>query len=655
MKKLCALLLCMIMLLSLVPVAQADVTYPLVETFDDETVGVMTISGVTYRNESPIFGSNYFVDNATDIIEIAENGYKGNCYKITETANNWYQVATESFVSTAEEPVYVNFKLRIDNNADGTAVLPIRLNGTTNFILIQNDGSYPAIYFASNNTQHLPYVVGRWYDFSIKLTPGRADVVVKDEYGNVGSGFRADKYVTGNDFLDFKGAGAKTSVIAGTGISLDEFYVTKGGSAANLVSNDGGTVPVENTTIAEELFNVDSIPNIRNYLANSDVVPGMSSTSYYVDYFSAPVIDDGKGGKAAEITHKAGYESRKGYLDTIKTPLTNDTKVFVSARLKFGNSHYYGIGLTSGSDSNGAYDILVSNGQFKPGGSSYHLGSYPATNFNTDNWYTIIFEFLKDNGVDKANLHIYDDNGTQILKKEGTAGVNAHRGAVNGAMMSIFKGANTPPLGMDDIRIIQTPVSTNAEEFIGSVIFSETIDTTTPVITAKFDKLLSASSTAKFVAGSTEIPAVIKFANPITVEITPASVLDYSTSYTLDLSGIRTNEDLGLATGSITSLAVNTPKYSLGTMTLGDVAVSGTTLTVPVTFANAEYKEVYTNLIAALYDASGNLVWVDFQNVKGATMGANTFTFTGLPEGANVENIKIFAWDNFSSMMPLYR
>ena len=644
MKKLCALFLCMTMLLSLVTVAQADVTYPLVESFEDEEVGTIA-NGVVYRGESPIFGDTFYLTTAT--AEIVNDGYNGKCFKVTEQGGAWYQLGTEYFVSTAAEPVYVNFKLRIDNDANGTASLPIKLNGTENFIYIQQNSDRSVIWPVNDGGSRIPYTVGEWYDFTIKFVPGRADIIVKDKNGNVATGYR-DTGVTGNDFLDFKGAGnANTTAIEGTGISLDEFYVTKGGSLANLVSSDIGTVPVEKTAIAEEDFNNGEIADLSAYLRSSVV---NKDNGMWTSYVTHTMVDDCNGGYAPQLTGMAG---KTPWINTISTPITATEKTFVSLKWKactstIANILSIGFGdAVAGTD--GGYELRMMNGNFEP----WNYWGRRNIAYTPDVWYTIAVEFQKVNDVDQATLYIYDDLGNEVMKRTPEGATSRY--GITGAKLGIFQYAGAPTYCLDDIRILQTPAATDSEAFIKSELVGEKVSSTTPVITAEFDKAISADSTAKFVAGSTEIPAVVTVVNPITVEITPASALDYSTSYTLDLSGIKTNEDLGLAAGSTTSLAVNTPAYSLGTMTLGDVAISGTTLTVPVTFANAAYKEVYTNLIAALYDASGNLVWVDFQNVKGATMGANTFTFIGLPEGANVENIKIFAWDNFSSMMPLYR
>ena len=242
-KKIVSLALALVVSLGFCTVAQADGLH-IVETFEDEAVGTIS-SGVTYREASPIFGGAFFLDNS--VAEISADGYSGKGFKITATTTGakWYQLGTENFVATADAPVYVNFKLRIDNDADGTAAFPIRV-AYDNFLYIQKNNStgVNSIFFAQNGSGHLPYEVGKWYDFRVKFSLGRVSAEIEDENGNMITGYRD----CSGTFLDFKGAGSQNATIAGTGISLDEFRVVQGNDY--VVGFDQNSLPADTQSIS---------------------------------------------------------------------------------------------------------------------------------------------------------------------------------------------------------------------------------------------------------------------------------------------------------------------------------------------------------------------------------------------------------------------
>lgn len=639
MKKLCSLFLSILMIVSGICVAEATTSLNAALTFDEMTTGAITpaqLSGAIFR--AP--------EGKSTALEITEDGYKGKALKITSAADNQV-VQTQSFEATEDEPVYISFKLQILNKGTSTTTFPIDF-GWDSLVNIQPNGGRDVLWTIGSN-QKIPYELGKWYDFRIKFTPGRADVQIEDENGNIAAGYR----VAANKYLRFKAQN-------GVCVAMDEVQVIKGDGSDSLsfVSSDYGATPFNKTVVAHEKFDDPSITNLRNYMITNN--PNFVSSGFYEpEYLAHTMESDCNGGYCPEITivdgrapffntATASYDTGKAFVST-KIKIVNDTDAN-GTKYNLGN---FGFGVANSSDPT-SDDLMIRNGVFE----TWHYWGRQTYTYTPDVWYTIVFEFEKVSGVNQASVHIYDDRGNKVLYSAPVPNQSPKGALTDSARMSYRAMKEPATYQIDDIMVLQTDAE-DSNAFIACEILGEKsgadIFTTTPVIKASFDQVVAAGSTAKFTAtGKEDIAATVKYTGSPLVEISPVSPLDYDTEYRLNLAGVKGINGQGLATSSLTNLSLKTPVYTVGGLTVGTPSFTGTDMEVDVTFANEEYKELNAYVIAALY--TGNkLEWVEIQKVTGAELGENTFTFKNVPEGAESMELRVFAWDNFTQLRPLYR
>ncbi len=685
MKKLCALFLCMTMLMSLVCVAQAEDGIYRQDEFDINPLG--SFNPIVYRGNYNNQGSTTDIvgndtsrsvnsDSKVKFEIINDDVYQGQALKISNVESTYFILSTEDMPNaTDENPAYLNFKLKILDDANGSQAFKMYAGGTTgtsNQVLqiVSLDGK--SVFLPANDENRLAYELDKWYDITFKYVTGFIEITVQDADGNKATG-KAER--TTNRGLYFVSNGVNSASVI-----IDEMYAIQGEAAMNLVTSDKGSVKFDTYVNLHEGFNFAELPNSNSldkfnwYLrSHSPIQTGLGNdTSAYFDSYvtSITLENDCNGGYAPKITSKNGYSP---YLNIGTVDIKAGRKAFISFKYKAEERLNYNgrlLGMSLGK-------IANSNGiEFSITGSSFGTWSYwgrvnrgyveKILDYLPETWYTIVVEFQKVNDTDQAILYIYDDNGNQLFKQLPYVNEDFYTTSTSGpgssladgkAMIGLWENSSyTGTYYLDDFRVLETEDDIPSEAFIAQEIcgLSDATYTNTPVFKAEFNQIVGADSTAKFVAGNgAEIPAVINYkgTSPF-VEITPAKPLADDTTYKLDLSGVKS---LGGAAASVSELSFTTLPYEVGTMAVDTHEIADGTLTLPVTFTNAAYEKLNTKLIAALYDAQGNLAWVDFKDVSGAPMGLNTFTFTGLPADTTGLTLKVFAWDNFMAIRPLYK
>ena len=654
MKKLCAMLLCITMLLSLVCVAQAATTLNFVDTFDDLAVGTISAKGVT--DYAHAFGAAFYNEGAS--LAITEDGYKGNALTITENDTARFKIAllneTAAFAPTADAPVHVSFKLRVDNNI---GEFSIDSGYDSLCCIMKSDNDY---FFSPNNKSgNMTCVPGEWYDIQVKFSPNRADIRITDKNGTSVTGYRANNA----NYLVINSSRAKGQpTVAGQQISIDEISIIQGDGtdALNFVSSNYGVVPKADVT---------SIPVVDVDFDDYEASSGKSFNDYLVDTgdFAAPCMlpgnftltmdDDCNGGKSPRIsgeikntsffTNAANFDSGKAYA-SMKVRINVDTGA---------NQGYFGFGKYASAANDMSYELFIRSGYFY---TWNYWGRENSYKYTPDVWYTIVVEYETVNSTKCANLYIYDDKNALVYSATPT-GAAANR-AVDAAHMTFcFDG--TANMNIDDIKVIkaESDGEIDSQAFIAKEILGvsasdpeSVVHSTTPVIKASFDQIVADGSTAKFTAaGKDDIEATIKYTGSPLVEITPVTPLDYDTNYTLDLTGIKGLNGQGLAAGSATTLSVKTPVYSMGTMTYG-AEYAGTTATVTVNFTNSNLTKLDAAVIGVL-TKDNKLEYCSVQTLKEASLGSNTLTFTNLPEDRSGMEFKLYVWDNFASLKPLFK
>ena len=224
MKRIFALLLCVsVLLTSFVFVAEASSTC-LLEDFESLELGSIG-NAVTFRLNNAMFNDSFFYDSGATI-EVVEDGYKGKGLLVTEDGGSPFQLGVTTAEPTEDTPVYFSFKMKVMNDADGTASLPIML-GYDNFIYIQQNGGRGVLWPMNDSDKELgaprmPYELDKWYTFNITFTTDGAYAEISDDEGNVTKGYNKNSKTK---YFVFKAAPNNKQGIAGTSIMIDEIYM----------------------------------------------------------------------------------------------------------------------------------------------------------------------------------------------------------------------------------------------------------------------------------------------------------------------------------------------------------------------------------------------------------------------------------------------
>ena len=652
MKKLCAMFLCITMLLSLVCVAQAATSLNLADTFDDLAVGNITAADIAaYSNAFD--NCNYFRPKDAQI-SITADGYKGNAVTFVENGGEACLIdirngnANASFAPTAAEPVYLSFKMKIVNSINNTERFHIVTSNNSTLMLVQNNGGNYLWWNQANETgTRFKCVEGEWVDVQVKMTTGKTEIKVSDMHGNVNTSYRDET----SAFIRITNA----SKIEGSSFALDEIRIIQGDGtdALNITASSYGSSPSTKTVVANETFEGWTSGKLETYMATS----GNWASKYIYDGERSTITREECDGNISPAiktlgSYKPNGASKSTTFETGVAYTAFDFKITNDLRAT-DTSAGTSIAQLGVNDYN-EY-LWVHNGNFR---LRPPFTDGKAVAYTRDVWYTIVTTFENKGTTNHLTIKIYDKDGNVVLSDE------ADTTAITfAAVWFEGYGITDAEFCIDNVKVIHEE-STVSNIINGSVMTEilggkskENLSTTTPAVKVSFDGIVADGSTAKFVSADKEIAATVKFTGSSLVEIAPVTPLDYDTSYTLDLSGIKGLNNQGLATGSTTALSLKTPVYSVGTMAVGTPAYNGTQVTVPVTFTNENVEELNATVIAALFSGenSDKLVWAQTKNIVAGKMGENEFTFTNLPENVGNMELKVFAWDNFDSLKPLYK
>jgi len=655
---------------SVVFVAQASEPVTVIDTWDDLETGEITES--TLRTVTNVFkkssGSNaLWYQGAT--VTIAEDGYKGKCLTVVNNAvastDKGLQIQTDDYDSSVND-VDLYFKFRINDNKN-TSFLRF-LVGSTEIALVHSDGRFWNRDNDGSYHRTLYYTTGVWYDVHIKMAGTLVTTTMSDKDGNSVVSQRTISGATKALII------RENTVVDGASYSIDEVTAIYGGQKGNIsfVSANYGFAYNAPTTTVEmyEGFNDSTIANLNYYIRNSkyNSVDNFVDNGFWTSYTGLSMESDCKGGYAPELTVISG---KRPWFNT-KTVEYGNNKAFASMRFKVVNDNNdtapiadLGFGTADSSSNKGGAELKIQNGTFE----TFNYFGNKTYKYIDDIWYTIVFEFEKVENQDQVTLHIYNNQGEEVLHCDPVLDQALSFGCtLTGVAKFAFKvkalenGTHTiGTYSFDDISIVTTNAEFSedfiVEEIMGlnSTNTPGAVYTTTPVVKANFDQVVAEGSTAKFTAeGKEDVETVITGTGTPLVEIIPVKPLDYGTSYVLDLSNIKGLNQQAFSTASAGTYMMNVAPYSVGTMEVGTPAFADGKMTVNVTFTNAEVGQLNTNLIAALYDANNKLVWAQKKNVAEAKMGQNVFTFSNLPENASELELRVFAWDNFTTLKPLY-
>lgn len=659
MRKVCALFLCIAMLFTSIIISEAAVTgtpYNNFVDFDGLTTGTITadsvksqLSKLFYSWEAKLGGNDF---------EIVEDGYRGKALKITSKGSgDKLKMVSVTIPTTAGESAYMSFKFKIDETPNVYTYYNFKLNGES-VIKVQNTADdFGNVRIYLTNGYSIACEVGKWYGVQLKLsrTDGgnsRCDALVTAPTGDTTTGYVTDG--TGTKYLYVW----DDSHNAGQSIVFDEMRMTYGqeNAAPALLESSLGLTPYEKTAIGDANF--DEYTHVRNYMLSKTDVFGTPNGFYDTDYFTSKQVDDCNGGKAPEISVIA---ARKPFFNTVDTDFSTG-KTFVSFKVRMAKNtgSYFRIGLGQATSSgDGGYELAVQNGNFE---FWNYWGRGSGIPYIPNVWYTIVVEFETKDGTKQASCYIYDDQGSVIAYRPADTSEALSRATEITGRVSLWCFSNAAgseaTFALDDFRILRATSAEglNSSEIISKEILGKTpvkglAETTTPVIMAKFDQIISEDSTVKFVSGSDEIEGEIIYKGTDAVEIVPVSSLEYGTYYRMDLSGIK---GIGGTAGAVKALSIETVPYSMGTFTYSEPDYDGTTATVEVDFVKPGINKVYAQVIGALYSGD-ELVWSSVKSLSDAPKDNNIITFTNLPKDTTDMEFKLFAWDNFSSLKPLFK
>ena len=260
------LLITMIVLLANVTLVSADTSVlNFLDTFDELDVGTISATGVT--SYAHAFGAAFYNEGA--FLEITEDGYKGNALTITENDTSRFKIAllneTAAFAPTADAPVHISFKLRVDNNI---GEFSIDSGYDTLCCTMKSDNDY---FFSPNNKSgNMTCVPGEWYDIQVKFSPNRADIRITDKNGTSVTGYRANNA----NYLVINSSRANNQpTVAGQQISIDEIRILQGeeiSTEPEVKTSEGLTQPTKGVSRMPE-FNFCYEP-FMNVVSNGIVV-----------------------------------------------------------------------------------------------------------------------------------------------------------------------------------------------------------------------------------------------------------------------------------------------------------------------------------------------------------------------------------------------
>lgn len=214
-------LIAAVMLLGSAVVVLADT--PVLSSLDSfDTLNTGTVSAADVTTYAKAFGSWFYPEGSS--LEIIEDGYSGKALKITENDATKFQIAllndTAVFAPTADAPVYVSFKLKVDGNTGDFLIN----SGYDSLCYIMTSGS-DYIFMPTNKSGNLTCTPGEWYDIQVKFSPNRADIRITDKYGTSVTGYRANN---ANYLYMYSCRGNGWASVAGQQIIFDEIRISQG-------------------------------------------------------------------------------------------------------------------------------------------------------------------------------------------------------------------------------------------------------------------------------------------------------------------------------------------------------------------------------------------------------------------------------------------
>ncbi len=588
-------------------------------------------------------------------------------------------------VEIGEDKTFVFMRFKVVDQ--GTGIVCMTLNpaapGASNGhdVLIRNGRFDTMSYWGSKND--FSFIPDIWYNFVFEFenvdgTNQATLHVYDDKYEKV----LGSAPVSGTKPTNGAGEGvisnALVSVYQHSGVStwaIDDIKIVKTTekNTEAFLCNEFGIDYVDKEVIMEEDFNDSTITNLHSYMGATNGNGKFIDVGYWNDsyVYNLQMVDDSKGGYAPQFDVGAG---KSPWLNTVGADFTDTGKAFASMRFKVVDDKAsanggvgvpiakLGFGTADSSDALG-YELLVRGGKFE----TWQYWGRQFVPYEVGKWYTIVYEFQYADGEKTVYLHVYDDQGNEILTGDPAYKTGNLLDPIGNAKLEMTLYRPTAGLeakvAFDDFMVIKTNEE-DTKAFIKSeilgivpeeVIVDNTVYTTTPVITLGFDALVGDNSVVTFKsAGKNDVAGIVRYTGSSLVEVFPAKALYDDTEYVLDLSGIKGINGQGMDANSAYEISFRTAPHSVGSMTIGEAAIADGKLTLPVTFVNEGAKELNTTFIVALFDGD-KLVWSRARNIVGGNMGANVFTFNALPEGADAMELKVFAWGNVGGMQPLYK
>lgn len=302
MKKIFALVLCMTMLLStFVFVAEAESSC-LIEDFESMALGNIG-NAVSFRTSNEMFNDTFFYDSGATI-EVVEDGYKGKGLKVTEDGGSPFQLGVLPVTPTEGNPVYFTFKMKILDDVNGTANMPIML-GYDNFIYIQQNSGRGVLWPMNDSDKELgaprmPYQIDKWYTFNITFTTDCAYAEISDDDGNMTKGYNKNSK---NKYFVFKSAPNNQQSVAGASIMIDEMYMYT-------IDRDEAVI-IDSATLPEDISSMSRKPSFElglNQPVNLDdaVVSVVDSDGKAVENLQYSLTSTGLFGIGVEIKSMLG-------------------------------------------------------------------------------------------------------------------------------------------------------------------------------------------------------------------------------------------------------------------------------------------------------------------------------------------------------------
>ncbi|MBR7163370.1 MAG: Ig-like domain-containing protein [Clostridia bacterium] len=331
-----------------------------------------------------------------------------------------------------------------------------------------------------------------------------------------------------------------------------------------------------------------------------------------------------------------------------KIPAENGTGQWFITAGATGNSYYTDQGLIGIRSGNKIYKSDSDSSKSAMG----YVDSTSGKTYQRDTWYTVLVKTTKTG----AEAYVYGDNG--ILQQNTITG--NFKGSRVGVMYrtnDYLVPANGFTIQLDDAKLLGVQEATDSVRLTGSSVSEgQTEVDRKPVIDLTFDRPM-AEYTSGITCSDSSKAFTVKNISDNTLRVAFTDMLDFSTTYTLNFSGVK--DMLGHTPDGTTSLSFTTVYLPLSIYG-ADTALlkSGSTLEgSDLTFSvkNHTGADLPAALMLALYQKTGNgerLLAVQQQNVIVAP-DAETLTFALSGKYHDVSKVRLMAFSDMDSLQPI--